>query len=1025
MESQKYSFPSLLGNRSSSLTAARGGEVELLHLVRAATGLGKILVVALAALLSVGGVAVATSSAAETPAASPAAEQFVSAGQFASEEPAAIRISGIDTAEMDMLAEAGFDVAYRGDGYAELLASPTDLERLEQMGYAWEPLDRDLFPGARAGLREGNMDPEYHTYQEMWDELLALEANYPEICKFYDIGDCESKSYWWDNYDHEYDVFAVRISLHPDIDEPEPCIIYDGRHHAREPTTTELVMAIAHHFCENYGEDPEITNLVNTIEIWCVPMMNADGHQWVEDIDPWWRKTLWDYNQNHHVDNYEGIDANRNYDWHWNPGNWNSQTYGGPFPWSAPCVDAMQLLHNQHRAAIHPTYHTYGENIFYPFGYGVQPEPVVIAITNEYCNQTGYINLQSTTAHGSAKDWAYGSIGAVSFTVEIGTSFIPSGSTMLQDVALNLPASIWLAQRIWGPSIQGTVTDSVAGIPLEATIHIPEIMDVYGAGELWDMVTEASTGYYCRMRPVAYQTITLEVSAEGYIDKTIQVQTGGTEATVVNIELCSEFIDRGILAGTVTNATAGGTPIAGATVAVRGGPEFGTGPDGSYIGYVDPGIYTVVASHPSFAPDSSEGVVIIVGETTVVDFSLTDIAGPAITNTTNYPNTPDTMGPYEIETTITDMSAIEEMVLRYRIPGEPFQDVPLAPLGSNQFMGEIPGQPYTTMVQYYVYARDEGDNETTDPPGAPWELYSFYVAPIVVFYEDAMEAGAGDWSHYVVTAGYLDQWHLSSQRNHTSGGSWSWKCGDTGAGQYANLLDAGLETPGFTLEENGTLTFWHWIDAEVSGSYPGMAYDGGIVEISMGGGEWEQVTPVGGYSHTCRQGSPPGPFPSGTPMFSGTHDWEPVEFDLSAYEGDARVRFRFGSDGATGAEGWYIDDLAVTGLAIPSGVDDFARDETAALRCYRLQCRPSPVLGGEAARIDYRLSRPSAVQLRIYDATGRLVRIIPTAAAAAEGALQWDGCDGAGRPLGSGMYLMNLHAGTRHLAARKVIMLRR
>ena len=43
----------------------------------------------------------------------------------------------------------------------------------------------------------------------MWDELLDLADQYPNICHFYDIGDAESRHWTWTNYDHEYDVLAV------------------------------------------------------------------------------------------------------------------------------------------------------------------------------------------------------------------------------------------------------------------------------------------------------------------------------------------------------------------------------------------------------------------------------------------------------------------------------------------------------------------------------------------------------------------------------------------------------------------------------------------------------------------------------------------------------------------------------------------------------------------------------------------------------------------------------------------------
>lgn len=943
-------------------------------------------------------------------------------------EPQAVRVEGTTPADLQRLEALGFDIAFWGDGYAELLLRADQEAELTKLGHSWRPLDRDLFPGARASSREGNMDAEYHTYLEMVAELQNLASTYPSICSFHDIGDAESKEYTWDNYSHQYDVWAVRISDNPNLDEPEPCIIYDARHHAREPASTEIVLAVARHFCENYGGDPLITELVNTTEIWCVPMINADGHQWVEDIDPWWRKTLYDHDGDHHVDEAEGIDPNRNYDWHWAPGTWSDETYGGPTPFRAPEIATMRDLHNEHRPAINSSYHSYGEVVLYPFGYGVDPEPAVIEVAAAYANQTGYDVTQSTTAYGSSKDWLYGTIGGVSFTVETATTFIPSGSAMEAVVAQNLPASIWLCERLWGPSVQGTVTDSIAGIPLVATIHIPEIMDVYGDNELWDMQTEASTGYYCRMRPQAQETITLQVSAEGYFGKSIQVTTGGSEATILDIELVPESFDRGLVQGMVTNVTAGGTPVPGAIITVLGaGASLESRPDGTYSGYVSPGLYQLAIAHESFAPDTSDYVLVEVGEVTTVDFALTDIAGPTIAGTTVYASTDDTVGPYVIETTITDLSAVTARTLYYRTTGEPYQALTLESSGLDTYQAEIPGQPHDTMVMYYVEAIDEGDNTATDPPGAPGEVYSFYVAPFNEIFADEMEQGAGDWTHYIVTAGFNDQWHLSAQRNHTALGASSWKCGDTGAVEYSGSLDAALESPAMVLGDNGRMSLWHWIDAEDSGAYPGQAYDGGLVESSVNAGAWTQMFPEEGYTHTVRAGAG-GPFPVGTHIFSGTSlDWTQIHFDLSAYAGqEIRLRFRFGSDNNTGGEGWFIDDLLIESMTLPSDIvhaDDRARAQ-GPLACRRMQVAPNPGLLGHPTRIVYELNRPAPVQLDVLDLTGRVVVTHRQASDQAGGVLFWAGTDRFGRALPAGVYFLRLGSGGRLLHDERVIRLR-
>ncbi len=938
-------------------------------------------------------------------------------------EPAPVRVAPLAAGDFARIAAAGFDIAYQGTDYAEILTRESDLERLRAMGFAPEPLGRDLFPGARSGSREGNLDPQYHTFQEMLAELEALAATYPSLCRLYDIGDAESRHWTWSNYPHAYDIWAVRISDHPDRDEPEPCIVYDGRHHAREPVSTEIVLAIAQRLCEGYGIDPEITAIVDETEIWCVPMVNPDGHQWVEDHDPWWRKTLWDYDQDHLVDANEGIDANRDYDWHWYGGGWSDETYGGPYPWSAREAAALRDLLDRERAALNPSFHSYGEQVLYPFGYGVAPEPAVIEVSGEYAGRIGYALLQSTTTSGSSKDWAYGTTGAVSFTVETATDFIPTGVEMESVVAELLPGSLWLASRLHGPAIQGTVTDSLIGIPLAATIHIPEIQEFYGQGELEDMRTEAATGFFCRLRPAAVATITLEVSAPDYQSKSVQVVTGGTEPTLAQIELVPLSFAHGVLAGVVRNATAGDEPLPGATVTVLpAGPSFQSGPDGGYVGYVDPGIYTVRAAHPSCAPDTAQGVAILLGETTTVDFALADIAAPAISATTLYPSTGDTLGPYSITTTLTDLSGLAEAQLRYRRAGGEFVGLPLYPIGPDRYQAGIPGQPYWTWVEYYIFASDPGGNAATDPAGAPDELYRFWVAPEVELFADDIEEGAANWEHSAVTGGFLDQWHLSTQRNHTPLGATSWKCGDAGAGDYANLLDAGLVTPAFPLGVQSRLTFWHWIEAEESQSFPGQAYDGGLVEISTDGTTWVQIEPLGGYSHVCRLGSIPGPFPAGTPMFSGTHDWGEVVFDLAAYSGTAQLRFRFGTDGADAREGWYIDDVRVSGLANASSI---AESTPAPGRApARLVLSPNPLNQIGIAQISYRLEKPARVSIEIYDPVGRFLRRLNVATSSVAGVLDWDGRDAAGRLLGSGVYWVRIDAGNGLRTARKITVVR-
>ncbi len=173
-------------------------------------------------------------------------------------------------------------------------------------------------------------------------------------------------------------------------------------------------------------------------------------------------------------------------------------------------------------------------------------------------------------------------------------------------------------------------------------------------------------------------------------------------------------------------------------------------------------------------------------------------------------------------------------------------------------------------------------------------------------FSDEMESGEGMWRHESFLPTYFDEWHLSTERAFS--GSSSWKSGSQGTGNYIDLSDGGLLTPPFLLPANAMLTFEHWIDAEVgTGS---TAWDGGILMIAGTDGQWTQVHPNGGYPYTIID-NPASPFDPETPCYSGTVDWTSETFDLSAHSGVVQLMFRFGTDGASTQEGWYVDNINV------------------------------------------------------------------------------------------------------------------
>jgi hypothetical protein len=478
---------------------------------------------------------------------------------------------------------------------------------------------------------------------------------------------------------------------------------------------------------------------------------------------------------------------------------------------------------------------------------------------------------------------------------------------------------------------------------------------------------------------------------------------------------------RGNLVGTIVNASNGGTPVGGAQVhVVETGDSFVSGANGAYGGSVRVGQYTVTCTHPSFQSQTMHAVWINEGETTTLNFALTDIAGPVFYNTTVLGTTTDETGPYGIDTHVSEYSAVSELSLRYNVNGAGWVTVALQNQGGDLYHAAIPGQPRGSLIHYYLYGRDNLGLVGTDPVDAPQDTYTFWVlAPIL---SDDSESGAGNWTHAVVTGGFVDQWHQSTQRNHTPDGTTAWKFGDTGAGSYADLGDGALVSEPMTLQGDARLTFWHWMESEVSGSYPDHAYDGGLVEISVDGGAWTQIMPDGGYPYLIRSSSQAGPFAAETPVYGGTQDWAQASFDLTGITGVAQIRFRFGSDGNTGREGWYIDDVEVVGGSPdPAGAPEVKLIPT---RLALYANRPNP-FGAQAERTVIRcdLPRAAALRLAIFDVGGRLVRTLADRRVeAGRYDISWNGLDDGGRRVDSGVYFYVLSTDGRQITRRMMLL---
>jgi hypothetical protein len=137
--------------------------------------------------------------------------------------------------------------------------------------------------------------------------------------------------------------------------------------------------------------------------------------------------------------------------------------------------------------------------------------------------------------------------------------------------------------------------------------------------------------------------------------------------------------------------------------------------------------------------------------------------------------------------------------------------------------------------------------------------------------------------------------------------------------------DIGFETGTFEVGFSGNfiMSFWHLYLLEAD-------WDGGVVEVSLNGGNWIDVTEAGGQFkfgyNTEKLEENPSQALQDRPVFSGGNydpangrvgDMEEIHFG-SALDGQSvRFRFRLSSDGGAQELGWFIDNVKFNNVVSP------------------------------------------------------------------------------------------------------------
>jgi hypothetical protein len=368
---------------------------------------------------------VATAAPAPTPAAD---SPTVFVGELDGKQFAELAATGIDRDEITT-ARTGS----KNKVAVEVVLSRLQAAKLRRLGVALaekkiggQAVSQRLKAQAESGFTV------FRSYSEpggIKDELVATAAAHPDLAKLVVIGKSVQGQ----------DIVAVKVTRNATRvrDGSRPAVLYSAAQHAREWITPEMNRRLLHHYLDHYATDPAIAKIVDTTELWFVPVANPDGYDYTFTEDHrLWRKNLRDNDGDRVITGVDGVDPNRNYPAKWgyddegSSGTPASEVYRGTGPASEPETRALDGLMKKIAPKYLINYHSAAELLLYGIGWQVAtPSPddqIATALVGDDAKPAvpGYdpdISAELYVTNGETDDQAGSAYGTIAFTPEMST----------------------------------------------------------------------------------------------------------------------------------------------------------------------------------------------------------------------------------------------------------------------------------------------------------------------------------------------------------------------------------------------------------------------------------------------------------------------------------------------------------------------------------------------------------------------------------------------------------------------------
>lgn len=879
--------------------------------------------------------------------------------------------------DIENLHKLGLDILKLNEAEyaADVLVTESDISNIKKLGFETTILIADADKYAEELVASGYLS-NFHSFQQMLQEMQEIVANNPQIAKLVDIGDSYEKQVGKGGFD----IWVLKISDNVQIEEDEAEVFFFANIHARELITPEIIMYFMHHLVDNYGTDPYITHLINNRQIWLCPTMNPDGHEYcLTGSDPittdyfanpiWWRKNKRD-NDGDGIFNPEkdGVDLNRNFGYMWGFDNIGSSPeamsaiYRGPEAFSEPESQAIRDFAIQHHFIVTLSFHSYGQLWLYPWGYTSDGTPDffifkrmadVCVSYNHYIPQSGY-ELYAT--NGNSDDWLYGEQTlknkSYAFTVEVGSylegfygfGFFPDTMYIEKQILENQQPMIYL-------------TYTAGEEPIISHRKLTDTTEFYGPHRI--VATMINPLTLTTTSPIDPSQVKLfyRINESAPFDSLVMTPTGIANQYNGDIPiLTSEGTVYYYLSAKNQRGRTGTLPV-GAPLASF---SFYYRPD-----LTAPEIHHLPLDH---------------GSISAMDFP--------------------------IRASIIDNIKVDSVWIYYRKNYGAVDSLVMIPIANtNYYQASIPALDLQ-LGDYYEYQIIAVDNALPENKAQLPDTgyFNFYIRNSILF-----------------------DFETDSSLIAMPGGNWQWGVPNSGPGvsysgakvwatnlngNYSNLSKSILETPEIELsgQDSSRLIFWHWYEFEFSDN---TFWDGGNVKISVDNEPIQILNPRDGYDGIIDNYAP---FMAGESCFGGIASngnfWHKEIFDLTPYLGHrVKIRFCFAADDYVTKPGWYIDLVEILLERITTVQNELF---IAAPANFELgQNHPNPF--NPTTEIKYCLPQSGMVKLEVFNLLGQqVITLVNEYQPAGNYRMTWEGSDPYKMQVPSGVYFYRLTVGAKN-----------